>query len=153
MSDPLPASGRPVSESRHKNMNLNRATLIGHLTKDPDYKELPTGGKLAVFSVATNRSFTDPTTKTKKESVQFHQVLAWGRLAELADRFLKKGRQVYVEGRLQTKQWEDENKKKHYRTEIVAENMIFLDKNSKVLTSPEELKPEEIAIQEVPFAA
>lgn len=134
-------------------MNLNRVTLIGRLTKDPDYKTLPTGTNLILFSVATNRSWMDAQTQTKKEAVEFHQVLAWAKLAELCEKFLKKGRQVYLEGRLQTRQWEDKEKKRHYKTEIVADNVIFLDKNSKMLSQPEDVKAEEVAIQEVPFSS
>lgn len=142
-------------------MNLNKATLIGRLTRDPEVKSFDSGSKLSVLGIATNRSWLDSQTNSKKQTVEFHQVLAWGRLAELCNQFLKKGRQVYVEGRLQTRQWEDKDKKKNFRTEIVAENMIFLDRNAKVLTSSDEnqavdthqtVKAEEIPIEEVAFA-
>ncbi len=132
-------------------MNLNKATIIGRLTKDPDVKSLPSGQQLSVMSVATNRSWTDTQTKVRKEAAEFHQVLAWGKLAELCGKFLGKGKQVYVEGRLQTRQWEDKEKQRHYRTEIVAQNMIFLDKHARVLSEDENVKPEEVAIEEVPF--
>ncbi|MBI3627104.1 single-stranded DNA-binding protein [Candidatus Uhrbacteria bacterium] len=134
-------------------MNLNKATIIGRLTRDPDLKELPTGGKLATYGVATNRQWVDQKTNDKKENVEFHQVLAWGKLAELSAKFLKKGRQVYVEGHLQTRAWTDKESQKHSKTEIVAEQVIFLDKNSKMLNPQEPIKAEEIALEEVPFAA
>lgn len=134
-------------------MNLNKATIIGRLTNDPELKDLSSGTKLSSFGVATNRRWLDPQTQTRKEMVEFHNVLAWGKLAELCKKYLKKGRQVYVEGRLQTRKWQDKDSVKHNRTEIVAENMIFLDKSAKILSETGEVKPEEVSVEEVVFAA
>jgi len=107
-------------------MDLNRVTLIGNMTRDPELRSLPTGKSVATFSVATNRVWTDANGQKQKQA-EFHNIVMWGKLAEIANQYLRKGRKVYVEGRLQTRDWTGQDGVKKYRTEIVADNMIMLD--------------------------
>ncbi len=107
--------------------SLNRATLLGNLTRDPEVKQIPSGQSVCTFGLATNRSWNDSSGK-KQEATEFHNVVAWGKLAEICGQYLTKGKKVYVEGRLQTRDWEGQDGIKRYRTEVIAENMIFLDK-------------------------
>ena len=109
--------------------SLNRATLIGNLTRDPELKQIPSGQSVCSFSLATNRQWTGGDGQ-KQEASEFHNVVAWGKLAEICSQFLAKGRKVYIEGRLQTRDWDGQDGVKRYRTEIVAENMIILDRAS-----------------------
>jgi single-strand DNA-binding protein len=103
-------------------MNLNKVFLLGRLTADPILKTTPTGQQVATFSIATNRVWTDKT-QGKKEDTQFHNIVVWGRQAEIAQRFLTKGGMVLVEGRLQTRTWDDKQGGKRRTTEIVAESI------------------------------
>ncbi len=105
--------------------SLNRAELIGNLTADPVMRTTNNGTMVATFSVATNRSFTD-SSGTAQQVADFHNVVAFGKLAEICQNLLKIGSKVYVSGRLQTRKWEDQNGVTRYRTEIVAEEMILL---------------------------
>ena len=106
-------------------MDLNRATIIGRLTRDPEVKTTPSGQTVANLGVATNRVWTDKS-GVKQEKVEFHNIVIWGKLAEIAGQYLSKGRQVYLEGRLETRDWTGQDGVKRYRTEIVADNMIML---------------------------
>lgn len=107
--------------------SLNRATLIGNLTRDPELKQIPSGQSVCSFSIATNRQWTGADGQ-KQEASEFHNIVVWGKLAEICAQFLVKGRKVYIEGRLQTRDWDGQDGVKRYRTEIVAENMIILDR-------------------------
>jgi single-strand DNA-binding protein len=104
-------------------MYLNKAIIIGNLTRDPEIKALPSGNKVCTFGIATNRNYKDKE-GNRQESVEFHNIVVFGRVAELVAQYLKKGSQAYVEGRLQTRNWEQDGVKK-YRTEIVAETVQF----------------------------
>ncbi len=108
-------------------MNLNKAMIIGNLTRDPEVRNTPTGQTVASFSVATNFIWTDQSGQ-KQERVEFHNVVAWRRLAEICGQYLHKGSKVFIEGRLQTRDWVGQDGVKRYRTEIIAENMIMLDR-------------------------
>lgn len=108
-------------------MSLNRVQLIGNLTRDPEIKQIPGGTTVATFGVATNFNWTDQS-GAKQSRAEFHNVVAWRKLAEICGQFLRKGSKVFVEGRLQTRDWEAEDGTKRYRTEIVADNMIMLDR-------------------------
>lgn len=106
-------------------MYLNKAIIIGNLTRDPEVKSLPNGTAVVNFSVATNRIYKDREGK-KVESVEYHNVVVFGPQAENSGKFLKKGQSVLVEGRLQTRSWEDKgNGEKKYRTEIIADTVQF----------------------------
>ncbi len=107
-------------------MDLNKVMIIGRLTRDPEIRTTPTGANVAAFSVATSFNWTDQSGQ-KKEQTEFHNVVAWRKLADIIGQYLKKGSQVYIEGRLQTRSWDDKTSgQKKYRTEIVADNMIML---------------------------
>lgn len=106
--------------------SLNRAQIIGNVTRAPEVK-MAGSQKVATFGVATNFAWKDQT-GARKERVEFHNVVAWRRLAEICEQYLKKGTKIYIEGRLQTRDWQGQDGIKRYRTEIVADNMIMLDK-------------------------
>ncbi len=108
-------------------MNLNRAQIIGNLTRDPETRTTPNGQSVANFSVATSYVWKDAA-GVRQEKPEYHNIVAWGKLAEICQQYLGKGRKIYVEGRLQTRDWEGQDGVKRYRTEIVAENMIMLDR-------------------------
>ena len=104
-------------------MNLNKAFIIGNLTRDPEGKALPSGNAVSNFSIATNRMWTDAQTKEKKKQTEFHNIVAFSKLAEICNQYLTKGKLVLIEGRLQTRSWEDADGNKKYKTEIVADNL------------------------------
>jgi single-strand DNA-binding protein len=105
-------------------MYLNRAIIIGNLTRDPELRSLPSGIQVATIGVATNRVWKD-NSGNKKEDTQFHNIVVFGRQAETAAQYLRKGASVLVEGRMQTRSWEDASGQKKYRTEIVADRLQF----------------------------
>ena len=107
-------------------MNLNKAMIIGNLTRDPELRTTPNGTSVTSFSVATNLSWTDAS-GNRQEKVEFHNVVAWRKLAEICGQYLHKGSKVYIEGRLQTRSWDDQTGNKRYMTEIITDNMIMLD--------------------------
>lgn len=109
--------------------SLNRAQIIGNITRDPEVKQTPQGQTVATFGVATNMTWTDASGQ-KQEKVEFHNVVVWRKLAEIVKQYCHKGMKIYVEGRLQTRDWEGEDGVKRYRTEIVAENIIMLSAKS-----------------------
>jgi single-strand DNA-binding protein len=104
---------------------LNKVLLIGHLGRDPEMRYTPSGRPVTSFSLATSRSWTSAEGERHAETEWFN-IVAWGNLAEICKEYLTKGQQVYIEGRLQTRGWEDETGKKHFRTEVVANEMIML---------------------------
>jgi len=106
-------------------MDLNKAMLIGNVTQDPESRTTPQGQNVCSFSVATNFSWTDQSGQ-KQSRAEFHNIVAWRKLADICSQYLKKGKKVYIEGRLQTRNWEGNDGVKRYRTEIVADNMIML---------------------------
>ena len=104
-------------------MYLNKAMVYGNLTRDPEVKALPNGTQVCSFSIATNRIYKDRD-GNKQEQVEYHNIVAFARLAEIIGQYLKKGRPIYIEGRMQTRSWEKDGVKQ-YRTEIVADNFQF----------------------------
>jgi single-strand DNA-binding protein len=110
-------------------MYLNRAIIIGNLTRDPEIKALPSGIKVCSFSVATNRVWKDKN-GAKQESVDYHNIVVFGRQAEMVAQYLKKGSGALVEGRIQTRSWEGKDGEKKYRTEIVADRVQFGTRSS-----------------------
>ena len=157
-------------------MNLNKAMVIGNLVRDPEIKTTPSGQSVASFSIATNFVWTDQSGQ-KQEKAEFHNIVAWRRLAEICGQYLKKGSKIYIEGRLQTRDWVGQDGIKKYRTEIVAENMIMLDSkggsgnfqgqapapaqsqapaqtqtpSEPVINIDEEAKEDEIQVENIPF--
>lgn len=108
-------------------MYLNKVFLYGNLTRDPELRALPGGSQVASFGLATNRTYKDKN-GAKQEATEFHNIVAFGRSAELIGQYCKKGKALFVEGRIQTRSWESkEDGKKQYRTEIVIENFQFGD--------------------------
>jgi single-strand DNA-binding protein len=105
-------------------MYLNKAFIIGNLTRDPELKALPSGLKVCSFGVATNHTYKDKE-GNRKDSTEFHNVSAFGRTGELVAQYMKKGSQVFLEGRLQTRSWDGKDGEKKYRTEIIAETVQF----------------------------
>jgi single-strand DNA-binding protein len=109
--------------------SLNKVMLIGNLTRDPEMRYTPQGTAVCTFGVATNRSWTVDGGE-KKEDVEFHNVVAWNKLAEICAQLLKKGRKVYVEGRLATRSWQGQDGTQKQRTEVVISDMVILDKKT-----------------------
>lgn len=109
---------------------LNKVTLIGRLGADPEIRYMPSGGAVANIGLATNLNWKDKQTGEKKESTEWHRVVFFDRLAEIAGEYLKKGSLIYVEGRLKTRKWQDQSGHDRYTTEIVATEMKMLDSRS-----------------------
>jgi len=128
---------------------LNKVLIIGRLGREPEMRYTPSGRPVTSFSVATSRTWTTPD-GDRREETEWFNVVAWGNLAEICKQQLTKGQQVYVEGRLQTRRWEDNEGKKHYTTEIVASEMIMLGERRESATGPlvQESSPED---DEFPF--
>ena len=105
-------------------MYLNRAIIIGNLTRDPEIKSLPSGIRVASFSVATNRVWKDKN-GVKQENVDFHNIVVFGKQAEIVGQYMKKGSSILIEGRMQTRSWDDASGVKKYRTEVIADRIQF----------------------------
>ncbi len=116
-------------------MNLNKAMIIGNLTRDPETRTTPSGQTVTNVGVATNLVWVD-TNGERQSKPEYHNIVAWRKLGEICAQYLKKGNKVYVEGRIQTRDWEGQDGVKRYRTEIVAENMIMLDTKGTNLGGP-----------------
>jgi len=146
-------------------MDLNKVMLIGNVTQDPEVRTTPTGTQVTSFGLATNLIWTDQSGQ-KQERAEFHNIVAWRRLAEIVGQYIRKGSKIYIEGRLQTRSWDDQSGQKKYRTEVVADNMIMLDRKndgpSPAPASPASSTPqqapqqpqsteEEISVEDIPF--
>ncbi len=142
-------------------MDLNRATILGRLTRDPEVRQTPSGQTVATLGVATNRVWTDQS-GVKQERAEFHNVVLWGKLADIAGQYMTKGRRIYIEGRLETRDWTGQDGVKRYRTEIVASNMIMLDgpRGSGAPAASSDMPPppepssgasDEIKVEDIPF--
>jgi single-strand DNA-binding protein len=105
---------------------INKAILIGRLGSDPEVRYTPSGVAVANFSIATSEEWRDKDSGEKKERTEWHRIVAWRKLGEICGEYLSKGRQVYIEGRIQTRDWEDKDGNKRYTTEIVANDVQFL---------------------------
>lgn len=105
---------------------VNKVILIGNLGADPEVRFTPSGQAVANFRIATSESWTDKTSGQKQERTEWHRIVVWGKLGELCGQYLAKGRQCFVEGRLQTREWTDKEGKKNYTTEVVATAVQFL---------------------------
>jgi single-strand DNA-binding protein len=109
--------------------SLNKAILIGNLGKDPEVRAIPSGAKVANFSIATTERFINNHGETK-DKTEWHNIVLWRGLADIAEKYLRKGSQVYIEGKLQTRSWDDQNGQKKYITEIIGDNLVMLGKAS-----------------------
>jgi len=121
--------------------SINKVFLIGNLTRDPELRQTPNGQFVCTFGIATNRLW-QTSNGTKQTSVEFHELVAWARLAENCHKHLKKGKLIYVEGYLKTRSWDTPEGVKKFKTEIIVQDMIMLDKREK--NDQEENKPEQI---------
>jgi single-strand DNA-binding protein len=106
--------------------SVNKVIVLGNLGKNPEVRYTQGGQAVANFSVATSESWADKNTGTKQERTEWHRIVVWGKVAELCGQYLSKGRKVYIEGRLQTRDWTDKEGKKNYTTEVVANQVVFL---------------------------
>jgi single-strand DNA-binding protein len=128
--------------------SLNKVQLIGNLTRDPEMRYTPQGTAVCTFGIATNRSWVTESGE-KKEEADFHNIVAWNKLAEICAQLLKKGRKVYVEGRLSTRSWQGTDGTQKQRTEIVISDMIILDKKGEGLGEGEIDIPEPMVESQV----
>ena len=131
---------------------VNKVILVGNLGSDPQIRYTPQQTAVANFSLATTERFTNKNGE-KESRTEWHRIVAWARLAEICSEYLKKGKQVYIEGRIQTRQWEDKDGNKRSSTEIVATNMVMLGRASDAggdVAAPQEFPADEAATQEVP---
>lgn len=151
-------------------MDLNKVMLIGRLSQDPEVRTIPTGATVARFGLATGRVWTDQA-GAKQEKTEFHTIVAWRRLGEICGQYLHKGSKIYLEGRLETRTWDDQSGVRHWRTEVVADNMIMLDRKgegpasraasepmpqespapSSSYVSVPQVTEEEINVEDIPF--
>lgn len=148
-------------------MNLNKAIIIGNLTQNPEVKTTTNGNTVSSFSIATNRVWTDGQGQ-KQTQAEFHNIVAWGKLAEIVGQYLTKGGLCMVEGHIQTRSWDDQAGAKHWKTEIIAENIQLgprpqgassgsterttsYSNNNSAPTKPEQPEEEEIKIEDIPF--
>ncbi len=115
-------------------MYVNKAMIVGNLVRDPEQKALPSGAAVTTFSLATNRVYKDKD-GNKKENVDYHNIVVFGRQAETSGQYLKKGQSAFVEGRMQTRSWEQDGQKK-YRTEVVADRVQFGPKSGSMSGTP-----------------
>ena len=137
--------------------SLNKVMIIGNLGSDPEMRFTPSGNPVTSFRVATNRVYSTPEGE-RKEETEWFTVVAWSKLAEQCNQFLTKGRLVYAEGRLRTRTWESQDGQKHYRTEIIANRVTFLDRQAaaplpeeKVEERVEEGGVGELEPEDIPF--
>ena len=140
-------------------MDLNRVMLIGNATRAPESKVTPTAQTVCTFGVATNQTWTDAK-GVKQQRAEFHNLVAWGKLAEICTQYIAKGMKIYVEGRLQTREWEKDGQKRS-RTEIVVDNMILLERKQANAPQPatapaeqppaSEVPPQDINLSDIPF--
>lgn len=105
---------------------VNKVILVGRLGKDPEVRYTPSGAAVANFTIATSREWKDKNSGEKQESTEWHRIVAWQRLGEICGEYLRKGSQVYIEGRLQTRSWEDQDGNKRWTTEVIAQTMQML---------------------------
>ena len=148
-------------------MDLNKAQIIGRITQDVELRQTPNGQNVCGFFVATNRSWTD-SSGNKQEQAEFHNVVLWWKLAEIAWQYLQKWKKIYIEWRLQTRNWEAQDGTKRYKTEIIGENMIMLDNapgnfiwsnlpneapvnNTPAVKKTSSKDEEEISVEDIPF--
>lgn len=120
--------------------SVNKVLLLGRLGKDPDLKYTPSGVAVATFSVATNLVWKDQE-GNQKDQTDWHRVVAWRKTAEIASNYLKKGNQVHIEGRLQTRSWNDKNNVTHYMTEVIADNLVLIGGKMDRAGEPADIPP------------
>lgn len=133
-------------------MNLNKVILVGRLASDPEIRTTPSGQTVCSFRLATNRVWTDSTGQ-KQEKTDFHSIVLWQRLAEISSQFLAKGSLVLIEGRIQTRGWQDSSGNRRYRTEIIAERLQMGPRSAGKIapsTPSQETATTEVSSEEIP---
>jgi len=133
--------------------SLNKVQLIGNVTAQPEIKETPSGQKVASFSLATNRVYKDANGE-KQDQAEYHNIVVWGKLADITEQYITKGKKLYIEGRIQTRSW-DSDSGKRYKTEIVGESLMMLS-GGEAPSAPKSDKAspamaDEIFIDDIPF--
>lgn len=108
---------------------INKVILVGNLGRDPEVKNLESGAKMARFTLATNETYTDRASGERKDLTEWHNIVCWRNLAEIAEKYLNKGKQIYLEGRLRTRRWTDQNNVERYTTEILADTIQMLGRS------------------------
>ncbi len=126
---------------------INKVILVGNLGKDPEVRYLEGGTAVANFTIATSETFKDRNSGERKTTTEWHNVVVWRGLAEISEKYLKKGMQVYIEGKLRTRQWQDKDGNTRYTTEVVAENLQMLGKKDEQNTSTSTSTEQSIAPQ------
>jgi single-strand DNA-binding protein len=116
-------------------MSVNKVILLGRLGQEPELKNTPSGLAVCNFSIATSETWKDKNSGQKQERTEWHRIVVWGKLGELCQQYLHKGRQAYVEGRLQTRSWDDKNGVKRYTTEVLATTVQFVGANNETSAS------------------
>jgi single-strand DNA-binding protein len=153
MVNQQPQSGSREGFRASSSSSLNKIMIIGNLGGDPEMRFTPSGNPVTTFSVATNRTYNTPEGE-RKEETEWFSVVTWSRLAENCNRFLTKGQRIYVEGRLHTRTWDGQDGQKHTRMEIIANNVIFLDRRAATVNPEEKIEESEggeIEPQDLPF--
>ena len=117
--------------------SVNKVILVGNLGKDPEVRHLENGASVANFSIATSENYKDRKTGEKVSQTEWHNIVVWRGLAEIAEKYLKKGDKIYIEGKLKTRNWMDQEGKNRYTTEVIADNMTMLGKLSENKPHPE----------------
>lgn len=131
-------------------MNLNKIFIVGRLTRDPEQRTMPNGRAVSNFGMATNRVWTDKESGEKQEQTEFHNIVAFGKLAEICNQYLNKGQLVLIEGRIQTRSWEDQGGNRRSRTEIIAESMQMGPKaGGRAAPEAPEETTEEVPVEDV----
>lgn len=120
---------------------VNKVILIGNLGADPEIRHLQNGASVANFRLATSETYKDKTTGERREQTEWHNVVAWRGLADITEKYVRKGSKVYVEGKLRTRQWQDKENNTRYTTEIVADEMTLLDRPSGEAGAPRASSP------------
>jgi len=131
--------------------SVNKVILIGNLTRDPELRQTTNGQNIVTFGLATNREWVT-SNEEKKNSAEFHECVAWARLAEVCSKFLKKGKLIYIEGYLKTRSWDTEEGIRKFKTEIVVEDMIMLDKKSSSDDGITEIEDDYLPTEEITSA-
>ncbi|HCM68759.1 MAG TPA: single-stranded DNA-binding protein [Candidatus Kerfeldbacteria bacterium] len=139
-------------------IDLNKVMLIGNVTRDPESRTTPTGINVVSLGVATNFVWKDQQGQQQRRA-EFHNIVVWRKLADIVTHYVKKGSRIYIEGRLQTRSWDDQSGQKRYKTEIVADNVILLDKKGDTPASPAPSaetqaapgQEQEINVEDIPF--
>jgi single-strand DNA-binding protein len=130
-------------------MNLNKVYLIGRLTRDPETRALPSGQSVTSFGMATDRFFTDRSGQ-KQQQTDFHNIVLFGKVADIASQYLNKGSLVLIEGRIRNRTWKDSSGNQRFRTEIIAERLQLGPKTAGKVTPPEQKEKEEPAKEDIP---